>query len=45
VDTEGCVAATGSVPIVGFAAWQRNFASSPDANYGRIVRHSYTISS
>ena len=45
VGISSCVAATGSVPIVGFAAWQRNFASSPDANYGRIVRHSYTISS
>ena len=40
-----CTPATGSVPIVGFTAWQRNFTSSPDANYGRIVGHSYTVSS
>ena len=40
-----CVDATGSVPIVGFAAWQRNFGGNPDANYGRIVGHSYTVSS
>ena len=40
-----CAPATGSVPIVGFAAWQRNFGGNPDANYGRIVRHSYTVSS
>ena len=29
------------IPIIGFAAWERNFASSPDANYGRAVDHSY----
>ena len=36
-----CELATGDVPIVGFAAWQRNFESNPDANYGRAIRHSY----
>ena len=45
VDSLVCVPATGSVPIVGFAAWQRNFGGNPDANYGRIVGHSYTVSS
>ena len=29
------------VPIVGFAAWERSFSANPDANYGRIVDHSY----
>lgn len=28
-------------PLVGFVAWQRNFADLPAANYGRIVKHSY----
>jgi hypothetical protein len=37
-----CSAATGAVPIVGFVAWQRSFPSNPDANYGRLVEHSYT---
>ena len=40
-----CNAVTGQAPIVGFAAWQRNFTANPDANYGRIIRHSYTVSS
>ena len=30
-----------AVPIIGFAAWERSFADSPDANYGRAVDHSY----
>lgn len=30
-----------AVPIVGFAAWERSFAANPDANYGRIIDHSY----
>jgi hypothetical protein len=30
------------VPMVGFVAWERSFAANPDANYGRIVDHSYT---
>jgi hypothetical protein len=29
------------VPLIGFAAWERNFDASPDANYGRAVDHSY----
>jgi hypothetical protein len=37
-----CDSATGSVPVVGFVAWQRSFPSNPDANYGRLVEHSYT---
>ncbi|MEM9255503.1 MAG: hypothetical protein AAGA91_08645 [Pseudomonadota bacterium] len=28
-------------PLVGFVAWQRNFGDQPDANFGRIVGHSY----
>ncbi len=31
-----------AVPIVGFVAWERSFPANPDANYGRIVEHSYT---
>ena len=30
-----------AVPIVGFVAWERSFPANPDANYGRIVEHSY----
>ena len=30
-----------AIPIIGFAAWERNFVNSPDANYGRAVDHSY----
>ena len=37
-----CVSATGGVPMVGFVAWQRSFPSNPDANYGRLVEHSFT---
>ena len=29
-----------AAPLIGFVAWQRNFDANPDANYGRIVRHS-----
>ena len=36
-----CTAATGSAPVIGFAAWQRSFEANPDANYGRAIRHSY----
>jgi hypothetical protein len=39
-----CVSATGAVPVVGFVAWQRSFPSNPDANYGRLVEHSYITS-
>lgn len=37
-----CESATGNVPMVGFVAWQRSFPSNPDANYGRLVEHSFT---
>lgn len=40
-----CVSATGSVPIVGFAAWERKFPSNPAASYGRLIDHSFTSSS
>mgnify|MGYP003959793213 CR=1 FL=1 len=36
------IAATGSVPVIGFAAWQRAFTANPGSNYGRIVEHSRT---
>jgi hypothetical protein len=29
------------IPMVGFVAWERSFADNPDANYGRIIDHSY----
>ncbi|WOJ96521.1 hypothetical protein R0137_14905 [Congregibacter brevis] len=38
-------AATGAVPMVGFAAWARSVAANPDASYGRIVAHSFSSSS
>jgi hypothetical protein len=34
-----------AIPLVGFAAWQRAFDANPGSNYGRIVDHSYTVSS
>ena len=34
-----------AVPIVGFVAWERSFPANPDANYGRIVEHSYVTGS
>jgi hypothetical protein len=37
-----CLSTATSVPLVGFVAWQRNFAGFPEANYGRIVEHSYS---
>ncbi|MCB1679320.1 MAG: hypothetical protein KDI16_11625 [Halioglobus sp.] len=40
-----CVPATGNVPIVGFVAWERSFPGNPDANYGRLVDHSFVTSS
>jgi hypothetical protein len=30
-----------AIPIIGFVAWERSFASNPSANYGRAVDHSY----
>jgi hypothetical protein len=38
-------AATGFVPMIGFAAWARSVAANPDASYGRIVAHSFSDSS
>jgi hypothetical protein len=34
-----------SVPVIGFAAWARSVSANPDANYGRIIEHSYMVSS
>ena len=30
-----------AVPIVGFAAWERNFPNNSAANYGRAIDHAY----
>lgn len=38
-------AATGAVPMIGFAAWARSVAANPDASYGRIVGHSFSSNS
>jgi hypothetical protein len=38
-DSTGVVA--DEIPKIGFVAWERSFPSNPDANYGRIVEHSY----
>ena len=36
------IPADGTVPVIGFAAWQRAFTANPGSNYGRIVEHSRT---
>jgi hypothetical protein len=41
--TSGVVA--DEIPKIGFVAWERSFPGNPDANYGRIVEHSYGIES
>lgn len=33
------------IPKIGFVAWERGFPANPDANYGRIVEHSYGVAS
>ena len=38
-DSDSLVA--NEIPKIGFVAWERSFPASPDANYGRIVEHSY----
>jgi hypothetical protein len=35
--------ALGSVPMVGFVAWERSFPENPDGNYGRAVKHSFGV--
>ncbi|MEP4146606.1 MAG: hypothetical protein ABJL54_05250 [Halioglobus sp.] len=40
-----CASTDTPAPMVGFVAWQRNFADLPAANYGRIVEHSRTQAS
>lgn len=42
---QACNSATGNVPMIGFAAWERNVAANPDASYGRIVAHSFVSGS
>lgn len=41
-DDNVCIPATGNVPILGFVGWQRSFPANPDANYGRLVEHSFS---
>ena len=36
-----CAETQTAAPIVGFAAWERNFTRNPDANYGRAIGHAY----
>jgi len=36
----GAAALANSVPVIGFAAWQRKFDANADKNYGRIEAHS-----
>jgi hypothetical protein len=36
---------TTAIPVVGFVAWEREFDATPEANYGRIIDHSFTVSS
>ncbi len=43
--TMTCTDTTSPAPMIGFVAWQRNFAALPAANYGRIVEHSRIQSS
>ncbi|TGD74098.1 hypothetical protein E4634_08160 [Mangrovimicrobium sediminis] len=40
-----CTPTSTPAPLIGFAAWQRNFAELAEANYGRIVEHSRVQSS
>ena len=40
-----CDSATGGIPIIGFAAWERSFPTNPDASYGRAIDHSFTSGS
>jgi len=40
-----CASTDTPAPMIGFVAWQRNFAALPAANYGRIVGHSRTQAS
>lgn len=42
-DANGIVA--DQIPKIGFVAWERNFPSNPAANYGRIIEHSYGVTS
>lgn len=40
-----CSSTFSPAPLVGFVAWERNFESQPDANFGRSVDHSYATGS
>lgn len=40
-----CVSTSAPAPVIGFAAWQRNFTDMPAVNYGRIVNHSRAVNS
>jgi hypothetical protein len=40
-----CVSVQGTpVPMIGFTAWERTF-DTPEQNYGRLIPHSFTITS
>ncbi|GHD37914.1 hypothetical protein [Parahalioglobus pacificus] len=41
-DPNSAVAASGGVPAIGFAVWERNFGANAAANYGRAIDHSYS---
>lgn len=36
-----CAPVSGSVPVIGVVAWERQVAANPNASYGRIVNHAY----
>jgi hypothetical protein len=38
-----CYSTSTPAALIGFVAWQRAFPDSPEASYGRIVEHAYTI--
>ncbi|MEP1471516.1 MAG: hypothetical protein ABJK25_11120 [Halieaceae bacterium] len=40
-----CIPAAPDVPVVGFVAWERSFPQNPDGNYGRLIDHSFELSS
>ena len=39
-----CHFARGSVPLIGFVAWERVFETNPEGNYGRLIDHSFVSS-
>lgn len=43
-DTSSLTSVNDTPPMIGFAAWQRSVAANPDASYGRIIGHSFSVS-